>query len=241
MRFFRPLRRFFARYLYGLEAIFLPNICLVCGRQLLPSERCVCRLCLDGLPATLFEGMKGNPVEQHMEGRVELRSGFSLFFFRRGEVLRELIHNFKYHSNKELAREMGREMGRRALRSGFMPGYDYLVPVPLHPRRLKQRGYNQSLLLALGMSEVTGIAVLPNALTRTAFVGSQTKLGAIQRYANVKTNFTLGPDAAMLVGKSVLLVDDVFTTGATAESCIRPLLEVEGVSAGVATLGYALH
>lgn len=241
MRLLRSVWRFFARYLYGLEAIFLPNVCLVCGRQLLPSERCVCRLCLDGLPATMFEDFNDNPLERRMMGRVELRSGFSCFYFRRGEALRELVHDFKYHSNKELAREMGREMGRRALRSGFLAGYDVLVPVPLHPRRLRQRGYNQSLLLAQGVSEVTGLKVLPDALTRTAFAGSQTKLGAIRRFINVKTDFALGPDAPMLVGKSVLLIDDVFTTGATTESCVRALLAVEGVSAGVATLGFVQH
>lgn len=189
----------------------------------------------------MFEDFKDNPLEQRMMGRVELRSGFSCFYFRRGESLRELVHDFKYHSNSELAREMGREMGRRALRSGFLKGYDVLVPVPLHFKRLRQRGYNQSLLLAQGVGEVTGIDVLPNALTRTAFVGSQTKLGAIRRFINVKTDFALGPDAPMLAGKSVLLIDDVFTTGATTEACVRALLTVDGVSAGVATLGFVQH
>lgn len=240
MRLWRALRRFVGRYVYGLLAIFIPNFCQVCWRrQLLPSERCVCRLCLDELPATMFEASADNEVMQRMAGRVELRSAFSCFYFRRGETLRNLIHDFKYHSNMELAREMGREMGRRALRAGFFEGYDFIVPVPLHAKRLKRRGYNQSLLLAQGMSEVSGIPVLPDALRRTVFAGTQTRLGTDQRYLNVKADFALGPDAAQLEGKSLLLVDDVFTTGATSEACLTPLLGIAGVRMGLATLAYA--
>lgn len=233
------LRRFVARYLYGLQAVLLPNVCTVCGRHLLPSEKCVCRLCLDELPATAFEGLRGNPVEERMFGRVRLRGAFSCFYYRKNQAIRHIIHEFKYHHNKEIAREMGREMGRRALRSGFLEGYDCIVPVPLHPRKIKTRGYNQSELLADGLSQVSGLPVFPNALTRSIFAGTQTHLDPFQRFVNVRADFTLGPDAPNLAGKTVLLIDDVFTTGATSEACLEPLLTIDGISVGLATLAFA--
>lgn len=235
----RTLRRFLSRYAYGLGAIFLPRVCSVCGRHLLPTENCVCRLCLDELPATMFEGFRGNPVEDRMAGRVPLRSAFACYYFRHGEALRDLIHDFKYHANTALARELGREMGRRALSSGFLADYDVLVPVPLHAKKQKMRGYNQSLLIAQGLSQVSGLPVVSDALLRVIFASTQTRLSAEQRYVNVQNDFALGPGASQLVGKAVLLVDDVFTTGATSEACLGPLLTIEGISVGIATLAYA--
>lgn len=235
----KAMRRLLARHLYGLRAIFLPDVCRVCGRHLLPSESCVCRQCLDGLPATLFETYRGNAVEERMAGRVRFRSAFSCFFFRQGETLRGLIHDFKYHSDRRIAREMGREMGRRALAAGFLNGYDCLIPVPLHPKRLKKRGYNQSQMLAQGISDVSGIPVVTDALLRTVYAGTQTTLASDQRFLNVKGDFSLGPGYEKVLGKAVLIVDDVFTTGATSEACAEPLLSLGGVSVGLATLAYA--
>lgn len=239
MPLLRSLRRFFSRHIYGLGAIFLPRVCCLCGRHLLPEERCVCRPCLDGLPATQFERFRGNSVEERMFGRITLRSAFACYYFRHGEALRELIHGFKYHSNKELARELGREMARRAMSAGFLSEYEVIVPVPLHEKKRRIRGYNQSQLIAEGMSQVSGIPVVSDALLRTVFASTQTALSADQRFLNVKDDFALGPGAPRLAGKAVLLVDDVFTTGATSEACLIPLLTIEGVSVGVATLAYA--
>lgn len=136
---------------------------------------------------------------------------------------------------------MGREMGRRACRAGFLDGYDYLVPVPLHPSRLAKRGYNQSQLIAEGVSEVSGVPVLLHAVERVAFDGSQTHLNAEERYLNARRDFALGPKAGLAAGRTVLIIDDVFTTGATCEACAEPLLRIEGLRVGLATLAYAVH
>lgn len=220
------------------ETIF-PRVCHVCGRALIRGERCVCRPCLDELPSTMFEYDKGNAMAERMVGRIELRDAFSCYFFRRGESLRHLIHAFKYHGDKEVAIELGREMGRKAL-AGGITRFDYVVPVPLHPQRLKSRGYNQSELLALGFGEVTGTKVLTGAIERTSFAGTQTHLTAAERYANVSGNFRLGPEAEKARGKKIILIDDVFTTGATSEACLEVLKEIEGVELGLATLAYAV-
>lgn len=235
----KAVKHFLNRYLYGLYALVFPRECMFCHRHLLQSETWVCRLCIDELPATMYEYERGNEVEQRMAGRVNLKSGFSCYFFRKGENLREIIHGFKYNNHVKLAQIMGIEMGRHAWHSGFIKDYDYIIPVPLHPKKLKARGYNQSLILAEGISKVTGVPVITDALLRTVYAGSQTFLKADERYHNVKSDFALGPGADKLKGKSVLLVDDVFTTGATTEACILPLQEIEGVQVGIATLAYA--
>ncbi len=223
----------------GLWHIIAPRCCEVCGRPLNANEEGVCRLCIDELPATGFEYQLDNPMFQRMEGRIGLLSAFSCFHFRRGETLRQIIHAFKYKGDRYTAREMGREMGRRAMNSGFIEPYDYIIPVPLHKKRLKKRGYNQAELIAEGMSEVTGVPVLTNVIERKVYASTQTRLSAAERYRNVSNDFCLAAGAEAVKGKTLLVLDDVFTTGATSEACLEPLSHIEGVRLGLATLAYA--
>lgn len=213
--------------------------CCVCGAPLTEAEMSVCRLCLDMLPATSFETWPQNPVMTRMEGRVKLLSAFSCFYFHKGETLRRLIHQFKYKGDRNVARDLGREMGRRAAHAGFTDSYDALIPVPLHRRRQSERGYNQSHVLAVGIADVTGLPVMTDVLLRSRATPTQTHLSADQRYLNVHGVFSLGKGAGRAAGLRLLLVDDVFTTGATCEACLEKLVEIEGVSLGLATLGYA--
>lgn len=223
----------------GLREVVCPRPCAGCGVTLTGSEIGVCRTCLDGLPATRFEAWGQNPMKETMDGRVELVSAFAGFFFHKGETLREIIHQFKYDGNRLCAIEMGRELGRMASASGFAAPYDALVPVPLHKARERQRGYNQSLLLARGMAQTTGLRVLPDILVRRRNMQTQTRLSHAERARNVMGGFGLTPRAADAAGQTLLLVDDVFTTGATSEACLETLRGIAGVRLGLATVGYA--
>lgn len=234
----RP-RLWLARAAAGLRELMCPRPCAVCGATLTGSEVGVCRTCLDELPATRFEAWGQNPMKEMMDGRVEIVSAFAGFFFHKGETLREIVHQFKYDGNRLCAIEMGRELGRMAVAAGFDTPYDVLVPMPLHKARERRRGYNQSLLLARGMAQTTGLEVRADILARTRNMQSQTRLSHAERAGNVRGGFGLTPRAADVAGRGLLLVDDVFTTGATSQACLETLGGIPGVRLGLATVGYA--
>lgn len=234
----RPLA-WLGRAAAGLREVMCPRPCAVCGATLTGNEAGVCRTCLDGLPATRFEAWGQNPMKETMDGRVELVSAFAGFFFHKDEALREIIHQFKYDGNRQCAIEMGRELGRMASAAGFDAPYDVLVPVPLHKARERRRGYNQSLLLAQGMAQTTGLEVRADILTRTRDMQTQTRLSHAERAHNVMGGFGLTAHAAEVAGRGLLLVDDVFTTGATSEACLKTLGGIAGARLGLVTVGYA--
>ncbi len=234
------LRNWLSSLAAGLQEVCNPTaVCACCGTRLSGSEIGVCQTCVASLPSTGFEAWAQNPVKEMMDGRVPLVAAFSCFYFHKGESLRKLIHKFKYCGDQLTARDLGREMGRRAATAGFADLFDAIIPVPLHKSRLRHRGYNQSLLLAQGFSDVTGIPVLTDILLRHQSAQTQTRLSAVERYLNVQGDFTLGKNATAACGKTLLLIDDVFTTGATSEACLETLNKIEGVRLGLATLAYA--
>ena len=170
--------------------------------------------------------------------RVPIEMAYAAYYFQRGGKLRNLIHDFKYHDDRELAKEMGRRIGKKMKTNEGWRRFDMVVPVPLSRGKKRLRGYNQSALLAAGLSEITGAEVCEDILVRKRYSGSQTHLNAAERARNTEGAFELGTDAKKAEGRSVLLLDDVFTTGATAESCLRKLSEIEGIHLGLVTLGY---
>ena len=133
---------------------------------------------------------------------------------------------------------MGRQLAYKLSAKGFFEDIDALVPVPLTSDRLRERGYNQSHHIALGIGTVTGIPVYPNILERTQFQVSQTHQNLYERRENVRNAFRLADDRS-LSGRHVLLVDDVITTGSTLLACATELLKTPGVRVSIATLGWA--
>jgi len=134
----------------------------------------------------------------------------------------KLLHELKYRNKYDLARELGKLCGKTLLESGFKSTWDQIVPVPLHPLKQQRRGYNQSEQFAIGLSTVLEIPVLI-ALERTKFTETQTKKSRLQRLDNVEEVFTISRDLFQK-GKSIMLVDDVMTTGATLCACANVLL-----------------
>lgn len=226
--------------LKGLLNIWLPKQCFVCGDALVDGEEQICTSCMKKLPATGFQNYNANPVERRFWGRVKIKNAFSGFYYRKEQTLQKLIHAFKYHSNKEMAIALGRELGRMMLNEKEKyTKYDYLVPVPLHPKKMKIRGYNQSQLIAQGINDVLGIPINNEILLRSQFSGTQTKRHKYERWKGVENNFAVGENYERWAGASVIIVDDVLTTGATIESCCQALEKIPELQIGVATIGVA--
>ena len=163
-------------------------------------------------------------MSQLFWGRIQIEGGTALFRFEKGSRYQALLHELKYRRNRKVGSYLGKLLGL-ALSGTCFAGCDMLIPVPLHPKRLRERGYNQSEVIAEGVAALTGIPVHTNVLRRIRSEGSQTFKGRYDRFENVRGNFKLSLDPPDLNGLSLLLVDDVVTTGATLEVCCGILKE----------------
>ena len=153
--------------------------------------------------------------------------------------MQKLMHEFKYRGNKELGLYLGRLLGRSLQESRFND-IDALVPLPLFPAKEKKRGFNQSLILCEGITEILSVPILKDVIIRTADTETQTKKSRVERWQNMEGKFEL-LDLQAVKDKHILLVDDVITTGATLEACGRELIKAEGLRLSIATLCFSSH
>ncbi len=224
------------KYLEGLVSLFYPDFCLACNTSLLGNETILCTFCRHTLPVTGFHNSPGNPVEKLFWGRIPVVGATSLLFFEKGSKYQSLIHQLKYYGKKEAGKFLGRLLGASLQDTSFNDA-EVIVTVPLHKAKLRRRGFNQSDVIAQGISEITGKPVLSNVLRRKTNTKSQTRQKRYDRWKNVEGIFECSkPD--LIKGKHVLLVDDVVTTGATLEAAGGRILEADGVRLSIATAAF---
>lgn len=230
------------KWLYDIlddfSGLLFPRICFGCGTHLMRNESVICTECLFSIPGNNFHNEADNPVARLFWGRCMVEKATAFSSFSRGSRIRSLIHNLKYRGITEIGTEIGRVYGHTLHTSGFTRGIDMIIPVPLHASRLRRRGYNQSELIAGGISLATGLPLALKILTRSSGSATQTKKSRYDRWANVEGIFTV-TDNESLKGKHILLVDDVITTGSTIEACVNELVKAEGVKVSVAAIAYA--
>ena len=227
-------------FIDSLIGLFYPSVCAACGNSLFRWEDLVCTRCRNLLPRTGYEHDGDNPLAHLFYGKVRLKAVTACFFFSKDGKVQRLIHELKYKGNKDAGVFLGQEIGRTIKEAELYQGIDYLIPVPLHPKRERERGYNQSLMIAQGISEVTGIAVGGDFLFRSVHTATQTHKNKDERWENVKDIFALR-HPERLEGKYVLLVDDVLTTGATLEACALKLSAIADITISCATAACAVQ
>ena len=218
---------------------FFPRLCIVCGKKLLISEEGLCLRCMSELPRTHILNTPANEMERRMWAMPNVCRASALYYYAKGGSVSNILYGMKYQHRKSLCLQMGRLIAVELKASGFFDGIDSLIPVPLHPARLRQRGYNQSELLCFGISSYTGIPVVTDALVRIHNNTTQTHKTSSERWHNTQGLFAATDHAEKLKNKHVLFVDDVFTTGATLSACIIALSTVESIQASIVTLAYA--
>lgn len=218
--------------------LFFPKLCQVCGTSLLYQEKVICLLCVVKLPRSNFHLFDDNPISRIFWGRVNLNAATSFLFFSKGGSVQKLIHNLKYRSNKETGYYLGELMSKDLLNSPLYYDIDCVIPVPLHKKKLKKRGFNQSEIIADGICSSFNLKTDTTSLIRSENTETQTKKSRYSRWKNVEGSFTV-IEPSKLVGKHILLVDDVLTTGATIEACAQKLLEIPNSKVSVVTLAYA--
>lgn len=196
----------------------------------------LCAIWIYHVPIIIFEEIIR--LSYYSGGKFPLERATSFFYYRKGSDFRRILHLLKYGGQKEIGAIMGRYMAAELIESGFFQGIDVIIPIPLHETKQRIRGYNQSEWIARGIAAVTGIPVDTEAVVRRKYTETQTRKSIFERWENVEGIFELH-HAESLIGKHVLIVDDVLTTGATTVACASRIMEVEGIRISVLTLAVA--
>jgi ComF family protein len=206
---------------------------------LFKSEESICTYCLYHLPRTNFHFRTDNPVSKLFWGRVPVFSAASFYSFSKGGKVQHLIHQLKYRGKKEVGTTLGKRYGNELKASPLFSSVNLVIPVPLHLKKLKKRGYNQSETFAQGLAQTLKVETSAESIQRLYASQTQTKKSRFARWKNVEEVFKVTMPEK-LKGKHILLVDDVVTTGSTLEACAARILEVPDTTVSVATIACTL-
>lgn len=230
-----------AGFLERLWDLLAPRTCPICGQRLTVDQKICCASCWFDLPQTGFENdFYDNQGAQRFLVQLPYERCYSMFHYQIGGKVAKLVGTFKYHNHPELAVTFGKVLANQLKNTDFIEGIDVIVPVPLSSDRYRDRGYNQSEMLARGFAEVTGLPVDTHVIKRKSFRTSQTHLNHWERYENTRNAFAL-VHPERVKGKHVLLIDDVLTTGSTLRDCGEQLLKAGDVKLSIVTVGVATN
>lgn len=190
------------------------------------------------MPRTNFESIPVNPIYKLFAGKIPLLGATSGYQFTKGGIVQNAMHELKYRGNQEVGEEMGKLLGLVIKEHEPFNQVDGLIPVPLHKKKLRKRGYNQCDSICRGLSETMEVPVIGDVLVRAEFSESQTRKGRYDRFLNVDSKFAI-QNESLITNKTLLLVDDVVTTGSTLEACANTLLLVNGTEVCIATIACA--
>lgn len=218
-----------------LLKIAFPNNCISCSHSLLKQEQFFCLYCYTSIHLYSNSFIAGNEILNEIQNNNIQHAG-SLWIFEKEGISQKALHELKYKGNKKIGLYLGELMGINLLKTNQT--FDYLLPIPLHKSKLKQRGYNQSEILAQGISSILKVKV-GDFLIRTRHTETQTKKSKLERIENVKDAFTI-LNSKNLEGKNILLVDDVITTGTTINECVKTLSnEIPDLNISIYSLAFA--
>lgn len=232
-------KRIIASYWDGFLHVIYPSHCIVCDVELSKSEQSICIQCDSNLQYTYFESFdEPTPLDQLFWGRVKVTFSYSMLYYSKTTSSQDILKAIKYQQRGDSALIFGKLIGSKVLSKIKSLNIDALVPVPIHPKKEMTRGYNQSLLIAQGISEVTQTPIKSTLLYRNNNAKSQTRLGRFKRWDNVNDQF--GVSKTLNPPKHIALIDDVITTGSTLESIIQlinkqyPDIQISVISLAVA-------
>lgn len=236
--YFTSMWNIILTYLKDFINLLYPSICYACGNHLYDGEEHICISCRMSLPYTFDEYILKNNTKKVFDGRVRISAASSLFYFQKKSKVQNLLHYLKYKGSEEVGIVLGEMHGQQLLQSELFSGIDIILPIPLHPKKLKIRGYNQSLLLAKGYAKAMQIECKEKILIRTFDTSSQTRKSRYERAENMKEVFEC-IKIEEVKDKNILLVDDVITTGSTIASCAEILIKSGCSGVWVASIAVA--
>lgn len=219
--------------------LLIPRTCAVCRTARTAERTSLCGGCISSLPYLHQHAQEQEEIAAMFYGKVPVKRATALCLYEKGNITAQILHAMKYGGNKKLCEDMGKLCYQSLAPSHFFDDVDILLPVPLHPARLRSRGYNQSYHIARGISELSGIPIDTHSLHRLHNNQTQTVTSSLYRGMSTEHLFSLTPHAQTLAHRHVLLVDDVLTTGATLLACSEVLHTVEDIQISLLTIGKA--
>lgn len=223
----------------GIKELVFPHVCEICGNLLSDTSQFICQPCLQSrFELARISGEANNPDILLPEG---ISFQFALWKFDKGGYLQELLHKLKYHRLFGVGEDLGRALGTRMKHLGFLNSTEHvvLVPVPLHRNKERKRGFNQAYYLAKGVATVLKLPIIPKgAVRRVKNTQTQTGFNLEKRRENMKKAFEVASPHAF-PGKTCMIVDDVFTTGATSFELASVLLAAGAEQVVIATIAEA--
>jgi ComF family protein len=220
-----------------LFSLVYPKTCELCDSTLVSGETCICSVCWHKLPRTDFYRDAENPLTNIFWGRIQIETATALFHYHKGGKVQSLIHQLKYKGNQKTGRYLGERLGTYLSSAPLYKKLDVIIPVPLHEKRMRERGFNQSEVFGEGLSQTLGLPLNSKVLKRMAATSTQTSKRRFNRWQNVESVFKITAPQHLKY-KNILLIDDVITTGSTIESCVLTLQAIDGVRVWVASIGF---
>ena len=222
----------------SLINLFFPPVCAGCHLFLLSNENVICTLCRHNIPLTNHHLNSENEAFKKFYGRIPVEYASALLYFHKRGIVQELIHNLKYKGQEEIGSVLGTWYAEDLKNSVIIQSIDEIIPVPLHKRKLRERGYNQVTNFGLSLSKNLNISYNPNLLVRNIYSKTQSRKNFLNRSDGIDTIF-----AASFTekdhNKHFLLIDDVITTGSTLEACSHALLKIPGAKISIVCMAMA--
>lgn len=224
--------------LNALTNLFFPKVCAGCDILLLNNENVICIKCRHELPLTTHHLDPENETMMKFYGRMNVEYGSSFMYFHKKGIVQEIIHSLKYRGHEEIGTVIGNWYAEDLKNSEIIKTVDEIIPVPLHPRKLRERGYNQVTTFGKSLSENLAVPYNETLLQRNIYSKTQTFKNLINRTDTTKTIFDVTFNENHH-NKHFLLVDDVITSGATLEACGKALLKIPGAKLSIVTMAYS--
>jgi ComF family protein len=219
----------------ALFNLIYPKICYACGEAINGELQDICVTCRSELAYLNIREFQNNPIQQLFWGRVEFEKATAFTKFEKKGKMQHLLHALKYKGIKDVGITLGELAALEIGTTDFFNDIDVIIPVPIHAKKQKTRGYNQSHYIAQGIQNITEIAIDFDSIVKEQHTSSQTRKRRFERYENVTNTFNL-LNKNKLKGKHILLVDDVVTTGSTLEACATQLQKIEGLKLSLLTI-----
>ncbi|TVZ52456.1 ComF family protein [Dokdonia sp. Hel_I_53] len=224
--------------LQSLRSLFFSKTCNCCDLDLYGTEKCICTACRLELPLTNFHTYNDSAIKKVFYGRINLQNATSLFYFEKKGPVQKLMHNLKYKGHHEISSVLGNWLGVELAKIDGYMDIDVVIPVPIHPKKKRVRGYNQVTGFGRQIAHHLNAIYRDDILLKSKNTKTQVFKGRFKRSDEVLDAFMISP-YSNLEGKHILLCDDILTTGATLESCALQLLKIPNITLSIAVMAIA--
>lgn len=222
----------------NLLNVLFPVFCNGCSNLLLKNENVICTKCLHNLPFTLHHQIKDTEINKIFYGIIPFEFGASILYFTKKGIVQNLIHNLKYRNRQEIGTYLGDLYAKELIDLETIKSIDFIIPVPLHKKRLHERGYNQVTTFCKSIEKNLTIPVLDDVLVKKQHLKSVTDKSKEARLKHNENVFSI-ENKHKIEGKHILIIDDVFTTGATIEACAKEILKIKNTKISMLTMAYS--